>query len=578
MRPVIDPRRGDVEDDASSTKRRSLLSLAGSLLAEISFPKLVLAWMLLLVVPALMLGIGPIVASAWVSKVWGKITAPLIGFWPLLLLAVVIALAWFWGGALFRMVESSFWSLNSLVVEPVYAICREGLRHLAERLLPSQATKVQRSMLRAATAAAAGLTVCGLAVLALMFAWSSSRWMGDMSDLMSLQRLPIVALANSVVLVAAYLAAAALVWAIADATMAQPRDLEEFHSRAHEGRVWRIAHLSDIHMVGERYGFRIESGRSGPRGNERLRQALAQLDVLDAKEPLDTILITGDVTDAGRSAEWAEFLEALVSHPRLAERVLVVPGNHDLNIVDRGNPARLDLPTSPNRRLRQIRALSAMGALQGQRVRVVDLARGCLGESLAETMEPHLAEMATFADAGRPRLSKALTELWTQVFPMVLPPSGDDGLGIILLNSNADAHFSFTNALGMISAEQARRIEIVTAEYPRAYWVVALHHHLVEYPRAAKALSERIGTALINGHWFIRRLQRLAGRTVVMHGHRHIDWIGECAGLLIVSAPSPVMEATDDLSTYFYIQTLAVGIEGRLRLLTPQRIIVDGQR
>src|SRR5262249_53104271 len=147
------------------------------------------------------------------------------------------------------------------------------------------------------------------------------------------------------------------------------------------------------------------------------------------------------------------------------------------------NPARLDLPTSPNRRLRQIRVLSALGALQGKSVRVVDLARGCLGGGLAETMAPHLAELAKFADAGWPRLSKALTELWTHVFPMVMPPNGDDGLGIILLNSNADAHFSFTNALGMISAEQVRRIEIVTAEYPRAYWVVALHHHLVEYPR-----------------------------------------------------------------------------------------------
>ena len=39
MNPVIDPRGGDVEDDASSTKRRSLLSLAGSLLAEISLPE-----------------------------------------------------------------------------------------------------------------------------------------------------------------------------------------------------------------------------------------------------------------------------------------------------------------------------------------------------------------------------------------------------------------------------------------------------------------------------------------------------------------------------------------------------------
>ena len=34
MRPILDPRNGDIEDDASSTKRRSLISLAGSLLAR----------------------------------------------------------------------------------------------------------------------------------------------------------------------------------------------------------------------------------------------------------------------------------------------------------------------------------------------------------------------------------------------------------------------------------------------------------------------------------------------------------------------------------------------------------------
>src|SRR5215469_2802198 len=96
---------------------------------------------------------------------------------------------------------------------------------------------------------------------------------------------------------------------------------------------------------------------------------------------------------------------------------------------------------------------------------------------------------------------------WVKAFPMVVPPGQDDGLGIILLNSNADTHFSFTNALGMIPIEQIRGIEIAIAQYPRACWVIALHHHPVEYPRPAKALSERIGTALINGHWFIRRLK-----------------------------------------------------------------------
>ena len=79
LRPRIDPRRGDIEDDASSTKRRSLLSLTGSLLAEISIPKLAVAWIWLIVGPSLMLGIAPIVASSWLNKVSDKVASSLAG-------------------------------------------------------------------------------------------------------------------------------------------------------------------------------------------------------------------------------------------------------------------------------------------------------------------------------------------------------------------------------------------------------------------------------------------------------------------------------------------------------------------
>jgi hypothetical protein len=73
LKPVIDPRRGDVEDDASSTKRRSLLSLAGSLLAEISLPKLAVAWFVLIVGPGLVLGVAPVVAAVWLSKLTSQL-------------------------------------------------------------------------------------------------------------------------------------------------------------------------------------------------------------------------------------------------------------------------------------------------------------------------------------------------------------------------------------------------------------------------------------------------------------------------------------------------------------------------
>jgi hypothetical protein len=159
---------------------------------------------------------------------------------------------------------------------------------------------------------------------------------------------------------------------------------------------------------------------------------------------------------------------------------------------------------------------------------------------------------------------------------MVHPPSEEDGLGLILVNSNAETHFSFTNALGLLVADEARAVLAVLRQFPRARWIMALHHHLVEYPQPAAKLSERIGTALINGNWVVRQLQPEAHRLVAMHGHRHIDWIGACGRLRIVSAPSPVMAATDEERTAFYIHTLGAAADDGIALLQPQRIEIAG--
>ena len=576
MRPILDPRDGDIEDDASSTKRRSFLSLAGSLLAEISLPKLAVAWMLLIGLPGLLLGAVPLLVSIWLDSVVSKAANMFTELWPAVLLAPLAAVGWFVGRPLLRLAETSFWSLNALLVQPSYVAFREGLRHLAEQLLASGKRDVRRGSVRAATAAAAGVAVFTLNLGVIVLVWPASRWIVSLPDLGSLHGwLPIV-VANSVVLISGYLAIAAMIWGCADMMMPQPRDLDSFFAGAAEGRTWRVAHLSDIHTVGERYGFRVESGRAGPRGNERLGRALARLDEVHAVHPVDVVLITGDLTDAGRSAEWAEFFDALAPYPQLAERVIALPGNHDVNVVDRASPARLELPTSPTKRLRQARTISALGMLQGNRLQLVERQASRLGPSLVEALKPHVDDMVAFADRGSVTLSRSVAALWTSIFPLVLPPEADDGLGIVVLNSNAETHFSFTNALGLVSADQVRALDIVFRQYPRACWIVALHHHIIEYPQAAKALSERIGTTLINGSWFVRKLQRLTDRVVLMHGHRHVDWIGQCGGVLIISAPSPVMNGTDCVHTYFYVHTLAAGIDGRLRLFEPERIVVAG--
>lgn len=146
----------------------------------------------------------------------------------------------------------------------------------------------------------------------------------------------------------------------------------------------------------------------------------------------------------------------------------------------------------------------------------------------------------------------------------------------MLLNSNADTNFSFTNALGLVTVEDVRIVCEILRQTPQTRWIIGLHHHLVEYPMLAKSFSERIGTSLINGSWFVRQLKPFASRVVLMHGHRHIDWIGHCGALKIISAPSPVMEALNQEPTSFLIHSLTRAGDGNVELQEPLRVNLPG--
>ena len=213
-----------------------MLSLAGSMLVEISLPKLIVAWALLLVVPGLLLGLAPIVFAEWLTIVTDKlaIVCP-SALWSLLVLAGLIALGWFGWRTLFRIVEKNFWTLNSIVVEPGYAVFREAFRQLAERLFARKASDAQRARLRAGAAAVAGILVCGLALLVLWLVWPRTHLYGSHLRDRVLEEGGVVALANSVAAISAYLAVAALVWGFADASMPQPRNLGKFDKAPKRG-------------------------------------------------------------------------------------------------------------------------------------------------------------------------------------------------------------------------------------------------------------------------------------------------------------------------------------------------------
>ena len=575
MAPILDPRSGDVEDDASSTKSRKLSAIAGSMLAEISLPKLLVAWLMLIGVPGVMLGMAPLLASAWLTKISDRLLA-ISGLGSLSVVAVILILSWYGSRPAFRFIERSFWALHALAVQPVYAFFREGLSQVAEAFLDEHADEQERSRRRAPMATLAGVLSSTLAGALVFIVWPETQWSATWATFASPSQLIVPALANAVAIVGVYLMASSLAWGISDAMMDQPVKLDDFAVPDKTSRQWRIAHLSDLHVVGERYGYRIESGRSGPRGNERLEAVLRRLDALHRDMPLDVVLVTGDMTDTGRSAEWAEFFAHVSQYPALLARMIVLPGNHDVNIADRTNPAKVELPISPRKALRNMRTLSAMEFVQGQQARVCDRKDSRISQTLSVALEPYRAVIASFSTEAHLRDRAQLSRLWADVFPLVVPPQDDGGLGILILNSNAQSNFSFTNALGLVSVDDISVACSIMERHPKSGWIVAIHHHVVEYPLPVKVFSERIGTALINGNWLIKRLRPFADRIIVMHGHRHIDWIGRVGDLTIVSAPSPVMSAGDHDATYFYIHTVHLKPSGGIQLAPPLRVSVDG--
>ncbi len=168
-RPILDPREGDAEDDVSSPKQKSLLAIAGGLLAEISLTKLLFAWLASIVAPAVILGIAPLIVTAWVGDVFVRVLE-LTGIGAALVLFGVALAGWFGWRPLFRAAEKNFWALNALGVQPGYALCREAIRHLAERVLkPSGGAKLGR--MRALSCAGAGILLAAVAAVIAYAVW-----------------------------------------------------------------------------------------------------------------------------------------------------------------------------------------------------------------------------------------------------------------------------------------------------------------------------------------------------------------------------------------------------------------------
>jgi 3',5'-cyclic AMP phosphodiesterase CpdA len=570
---IWDLRRGDADDNRTSPYGVGWISLVFSSALEFSYLKALLGFLTLIVIPALLVGIAPsFLLTYWRHALDAVASAgrnPTMV--PLLILAVVIALALWIGRPFLLFSLDNFSHLHHTLVFPIFVALREVFRSIAERLPGMSNTQEQLYRRRRVGTVFAALLLGGAGLaLALSIELSIGLQLVDVEHVRP-WAVAKAALGNAAIVLGFSTAATSAFWLWREFTQSGPV-LDWTPKPSEPASVVRVAHLSDLHLVGERYGYRMETGMHGPQGNKCVSDALEKLAAIHASNPVDRVLVTGDITDAGTRSEWAEFIDLIQTFPELRSRMSLVPGNHDTNIVDRTNTGRPDLPWSVGQALRKLRFVLALDEIQGDRAHLVDHKSGAigplLGHYLREGERPEL--LRALAERGTLRGRWELAKVWDAIFPLAEPATNQAGYGIILLDSNARSNFSLTNAVGVVNPAQLRALKSVLRSSHGA-WLILLHHQVVEYPVPGISLSDRVGLALMNAPDVLAAITLHGSRTLVLHGHRHVDWIGSTGNTVLCSAPSVTLGA-EKYRGRFTIHEFAVGTNGSIRLTANERV------
>ena len=573
-----DLRQGDADDNRTSPYGRGWRNVIVSTALEFNYLTASISFLMLVIVPALAVGLAlPLFVTYGRYKFDAAATIVSRPFAALFSIALFVGVVLWIARPLLSMAIENLWHLHYTLVFPLFVGLRETISAVLESFGGETRASVELDRRRRFGTVLAAILLAGGSLLV---TWSIGVLARPAISDVVLQPWAVAkaGLSNAVIVLSLSTVAASLYWMWREIGTRYPlRDWRPGPPVTHAPIV-RVAHLSDLHLVGERYGYRMECGTHGPPGNESVEHALTKLSAIHAATPFDCVLVSGDVTDAGTRAEWVEFLDLLRSCPDIRSRVLFVPGNHDVNIVDRTNTGRFDLPWSVGHALRRLRFIVALDEVQGERVHVVNGAGG-LGPTLRDYLSApdRMARLRELAEQGTWRGRWEIAKVWNDVFPLVVPSAEPGGCGVILLDSNARSHFSATNAVGVIGRSELKKFRAILNAFPDHAWIILLHHHVVEYPVASVKLTDRIALSLMNAPDVLAAIARHASHVVIFHGHRHHDWIGMKGDVVLCSAPSVSLGSVgpDLYRGSFHINELALTGGGGMRLTSSERVMVS---
>ena len=341
-----DLRQGDADDNRTSPYGRGWRNVIVSTALEFNYLTASISFLMLVIVPALAVGLAlPLFVTYGRYKFDAAATIVSRPFAALFSIALFVGVVLWIARPLLSMAIENLWHLHYTLVFPLFVGLRETISAVLERFGGETRASVELDRRRRLGTVLAAILLAGGGLLV---TWSigvlARPAIGDV--ILQPWAVAKAGLANAAIVLSLSTVAASVYWMWREIGTRYPLRDWTPGPPISQAPIVRVAHLSDLHLVGERYGYRMECGTHGPPGNESVEHALTKLSAIHAATPFDCVLVSGDVTDAGTRAEWVEFLDILKGNPDIRSRVLFVPGNHDVNIVDRTNTGRFDLPWS----------------------------------------------------------------------------------------------------------------------------------------------------------------------------------------------------------------------------------------
>jgi hypothetical protein len=333
---------------------------------------------------------------------------------------------------------------------------------------------------------------------------------------------------------------------------------------ARERRSIVIAHLSDLHLPGERT---LEGDIDQETVVSTVRRTLQW-----ALRRARFVAITGDVTDQARPVEWNLFLQVLeqLHCPLDSGRFFVIPGNHDLSLSSDVLPGLNNTVYFDQRCLlfidrilvncpitwkmligeERVSVRQFLADRSGYLAKYKDHAPYArvpgywtqLGIVIPERL---LNATDAYAETAWPtRRQPTCADFMKLAYPMIMHE--DNELLIVGLNSaNVESKNISGSAVGWLGEGQLERLRMVLSGADNRHVILLIHHHIGFPPEKLQEFRAKYGGVQTDALTLLDadKLGEIIASTekcYVLHGHKHFPYTASFQNVVVISGHSVV--------------------------------------